>query len=247
MASGKKTGSLILSLTVLKYFFITGSISVGQMLHYNHMDNQKNVYLVKNILAIDALNHLRDQTTNTVQFRHYSDTVCRFVFSEAVQTVKTKQSEISTPLEKISVDQIEDEIIVISILRAGMAMLYGAMQLLPKIKIGFVGLERDESTAIAKEYYWKLPVINKGALILIIDPMLATGGSMLHVIKKLQEQKAREIRIVSVIASPEGIATIHHTFPQVAIYTAVIDRELNNRKYILPGLGDYGDRYFGTV
>ncbi len=113
--------------------------------------------------------------------------------------------------------------------------------------MGVVGLQRDEKTAVASEYYWKLPKINENSVVIITDPMLATGGSLLHLLKKITPLKPKEIRIVCVMAAPEGIAAIRAEYPEVKIFTAAIDERLNEKKYIVPGLGDYGDRYFGTV
>jgi uracil phosphoribosyltransferase len=124
--------------------------------------------------------------------------------------------------------------------------LFGALQLLPKSKVGFVGLQRDEKTAVASEYYWKLPPLSEESVVIITDPMLATGGSILHLLHTVSKEKIKELRIVCVIAAPEGIEAIHHEFPDVHIFTGAIDSHLNEKKYIVPGLGDYGDRYFGT-
>jgi uracil phosphoribosyltransferase len=155
---------------------------------------------------------------------------------------------ITTPVKvETKTQRLADEVIVIPILRAGLAMLFGALQLLPKSKVGFVGLQRDEKTAIASEYYWKLPEIKENSVVIITDPMLATGGSLIHLLKKIAPLKPKEIRIVCVIAAPEGLAAIRQEFPEIKIFTAAIDEKLNEKKYIVPGLGDYGDRYFGTV
>jgi len=118
--------------------------------------------------------------------------------------------------------------------------------LLPKSKVGFVGLQRDEETAVASEYYWKLPPLTTESVVIITDPMLATGGSILHLLKVVSKEKIKELRVVCVIAAPEGIEAIHKEFPDVHIYTGSVDSHLNSKKYIVPGLGDYGDRYFGT-
>ena len=205
-----------------------------------------NVTVVNHPFVIDSLSHLRDQTTSIQKFRHHSDKICQLLFAEAIRGLDFKEVKIDTPLAQIKTQKLADEIIVVPVLRSGIAMLFGAMQLLPKSKIGFVGLARDEKTAIAAEYYWKLPKINENSVVIVTDPMLATGGSLLHLLRRVGAEKPKEMRVVCVIAAPEGIKALHQEFPQVHIFTAAIDEKLNAQKYIVPGLGDYGDRYFGT-
>lgn len=137
-------------------------------------------------------------------------------------------------------------ILIITILRAGLAMLEPAMQFFPNAPIGIAGIKRDEQTAVANEYYWNVPNIDQHTTILLLDPMLATGGSMLSVLEKIAKENPKEIRIVSVVSAPEGIKAIHTAFPNIHIFTAAVDSHLNDKKYIVPGLGDFGDRYFGT-
>lgn len=206
----------------------------------------KNVQIVDNPFAQHALGYLRDKDTNITQYRFYSDQLCQILVSESLKGLVLENETIQTPLSEMQIKRIKADIVIVPILRAGIAMLQGALQLLPRARVGFVGLQRDEKTAIAKEYYWKLPEITKETIILIIDPMLATGGSILHVLKRLQAFPPKEIRIVSVIAAPEGIAAVHSEFPNVKIFTAAVDEKLNDQKFIVPGLGDFGDRYFGT-
>ena len=205
------------------------------------------VITVDHPFVIDSLSHLRDQTTSIQKFRHHSDKICQLLFAEAIRGLDFKNVAIETPLAKMTAQKLADEIIVVPVLRSGIAMLFGAMQLLPKSKIGFVGLARDEETAVASEYYWKLPPINKNSVVIVTDPMLATGGSLLHLLRRVSQEKPKEMRVVCVIAAPEGITAISQEFPQVKIYTACVDEKLNHKKYIVPGLGDYGDRYFGTI
>jgi uracil phosphoribosyltransferase len=120
------------------------------------------------------------------------------------------------------------------------------MELLPKAKVGFVGLERNENTAVASQYYWKIPAISSKTTVIVTDPMLATGGSLVHLLQKIVPYKPLQIIIVSVISAPEGVGLIGKEFPEVKVFTASLDEKLNDKKYIVPGLGDYGDRYFGT-
>lgn len=206
-----------------------------------------NVTIIDHPFITDSLSHLRDKTTDLKRFRFHSDQLCKLLFAEAIRGLDFRLEKIETPLESMQVQKLADEIIVVPVLRAGLTMLFGALEFLPKSKVGFVGLARDESTAIASEYYWKLPPIKEHSVVMVIDPMLATGGSILHVLRRLSSEHMKEMRIVSVLSAPEGIAAIQAEFPQVPIFTAAIDDHLNAKKYIVPGIGDYGDRYFGTT
>ncbi|MBU0974635.1 uracil phosphoribosyltransferase [Patescibacteria group bacterium] len=206
----------------------------------------KNVIISNHPFVADSLTHLRDKDTSLTAFRRHSDKICYLLFAEAIRGLKFNQVKIETPLVPLLSPKLADEVVVIPVLRSGIAMLFGAMQLLPKSKIGFVGLQRDEKTAVASEYYWKLPKIEKNSVVIVTDPMLATGGSILHVLKAIAKKKPKEIRIVCVVSAPEGIKRIRKEFPKLKIFTASLDSHLNDQKYIVPGLGDYGDRYFGT-
>lgn len=210
------------------------------------MSKTAQVHVVDHPFVIDSLTHLRDKTTDLQKFRHHSDQMCQLLFAEAIRGLEFKTVQIETPLEAMDSHKLADEVIVVPVLRAGLAMLFGAMHLLPKSKIGFVGLQRNEETAVAQEYYWKLPPITPHSVVIVTDPMLATGGSILHLLRRVSQEKPKALRVVCVIASPEGIAAVHQEFPSVEIYAAHVDSHLNEKKYIVPGLGDYGDRYFGT-
>jgi uracil phosphoribosyltransferase len=165
---------------------------------------------------------------------------------EATKHMKLKSKTIDTPLSEFVGAQLEDDVIVVPVLRAGLAMLFSLQEILPKASVGFIGLERDEKTAIAREYYKKIPNILSTHVVFVVDPMLATGGSMDDTIKAVKDKGAKRIVAVSIVSAPEGVdrVTTHH--PDVPIVTAVIDGALNDKKYIVPGLGDFGDRYFGT-
>ena len=206
----------------------------------------KNVHISKHPFILDSLTHLRDKKTPVDSFRRHSDRLCHLLFAEAISGLDFKTVAIETPLENIKAQKLADEIVVVPVLRSGICMLFGALDLLPKSRIGFVGLQRDEETAVASEYYWKLPPIGKHSVVIVTDPMLATGGSILHLLRRVSMEQCKEMRVVCVIAAPEGIKAIHQEFPDVQIFTAAIDTHLNDKKYIVPGLGDYGDRYFGT-
>lgn len=209
-------------------------------------DSRKRVHVVDHPFVQDSLTHLRDKTTPVNKFRWHSDRICQQLFIEATRTVSVREVAIETPLTDTTAQKLAEEVIIVPVLRSGVCMLFGALQLLPKSKVGFAGMQRDETTAVASQYYWKFPKVTSKSMVIITDPMVATGGSILHILRELHKEKPKEFRIVSVIAAPEGIAAIHAEFPQVEIYTASLDSHLNSQKYIVPGLGDYGDRYYGT-
>jgi len=206
------------------------------------------VHLVDHPFITDSLAHLRDQSTGLKKFRFHSDQLCKLLFAEAIRGLDFDEVTINTPLKKTKVSKLKDEVVIVPVLRAGLAMLPAALEFLPKSRVGFVGLVRDEETAVASEYYWKLPSIDASSVVIVTDPMLATGGSAAHVLTKIQaESHPKALRLVSVIAAPEGINKIINSFPGVEIFVGAIDSHLNAQKYIVPGLGDYGDRYFGTL
>lgn len=207
----------------------------------------KHITVVQNPLVTHALSVLRDKNTAIDTYRYYSDQLCQILVGESLSGLPLKKVPIHTPVSEMSAEQLDArDIVIVPILRAGIAMLASTMAALPKARVGFIGLERDEKTAIAREYYCKLPEITADTLVLVIDPMLATGGSILHLLQRLAKTPAKEVRVISVISAPEGIENVTTAFPQIQIYTAAIDERLNDQKYIVPGLGDYGDRYFGT-
>jgi uracil phosphoribosyltransferase len=205
-----------------------------------------NVTVITHPFVQDSLTHLRDRETSVQKFRWHSDRICQQLFTEAIATIETKTITVQTPLTTATGVRLTEEVVIVPVLRSGVCMLFGALQVLPKSKVGFVGLARDEETAVASEYYWKMPKLTARSVVVITDPMLATGGSILHVLRHLNTDKPKEIRIVCVIAAPEGIAAIHQEYPEVSIVTACVDSNLNKQKFIVPGLGDYGDRYYGT-
>lgn len=207
----------------------------------------KNLHIIHHPIIQDSLTHLRNQETDLQSFRHHSDKMTQLLLVESLRDLALTDREVMTPLVTTIGVNLKDEVVVIPVLRAGIAMLSGAMQLLPKVKVGFVGMQRDEQTAIASEYYWKLPLITEESVVIITDPMLATGGSLLHLLRQIVPKEPMCIKIVCVISAPEGVQALEKEFPDVQIYTAALDERLNEKKYIVPGLGDYGDRYFGTV
>src|SRR2546429_117369 len=153
---------------------------------------------------------------------------------------------MQTPLEETKGHAIDDRVVAVPILRAGLGLVGPVLELLPNVTVGYIGLERDERTAIASRYYVKLPPDIRGKAVMILDPMLATGGTAIKAVEIMKEYQPASVRLVCVVAAPEGIQALQAAHPDVQIFAAAEDRQLNGQKYILPGLGDYGDRLFGT-
>jgi uracil phosphoribosyltransferase len=164
-----------------------------------------------------------------------------------LRTVPTSRVTVQTPLEPADGQRIAGDIVVVPVLRAGVGMLDAVLELVPTARVGYLGLQRDEATAIASRYYAKLPADMTNSFVLLIDPMLATGGSAVTALDLLSAAGARHVSIACIVAAPEGIQAVQAARPDVHIYTPVIDRALTPHKFILPGLGDFGDRLYGTV
>ncbi len=196
-------------------------------------------------LIEDVLSTLRDAATPREDFRRLTKKLSSLLVFEASRDLPLRQVDIETPLERTTGGRLNVEIVLVPVLRAGMGMLDALLELFPGASVGYVGLERDEETAVARRYYLKLPDLPKRHVFLL-DPMLATGGSALAAIEALRDQGAQSIRLLCIVAAPEGVALLEKHCPDVQIYTAAVDRRLDERKYILPGLGDFGDRLFGT-
>ena len=206
----------------------------------------KNLTVVTHPLIDHSLTILRDKTTKTEEFRRHADVVSKILIIDATTRMKLQDKIIDTPLTSFSGKELADHVIVVPVLRAGLAMLFAMQEILPKASVGFIGLERDEKTAIAREYYKKIPKILASNIVFVVDPMLATGGSMDDTISAVKQRGAKRIVAVSIVSAPEGVARIAEKHPDVPVITAVLDEILNEQKYIVPGLGDFGDRYFGT-
>jgi uracil phosphoribosyltransferase len=189
---------------------------------------------------------IRDESTGHKKFRELATEITMFVCYEALKHVSVKQVEVQTPVAMAKCHMIADDLVVVPILRAGVGMLEGILDLVPSARVGFVGLYRDEETKEPVTYYEKLPPQTDGGLCIVIDPMIATGGSTVATLDKLKEHGAASIVVVCIVTCPEGIKTVEDAHPDVQIYTASIDEKLNDNKYIVPGLGDAGDRLFGT-
>jgi uracil phosphoribosyltransferase len=191
------------------------------------------------------MTRLRDRTTEPAQFRVLCKRLTGFLVIEATRDLPTRPLAVETPLETFTGRQLGTDLVVVPILRAGLGMLEAVTDLFPRITVGYVGLERDHTTAVARTYYCKLPAV-RGRTVLIVDPMLATGGSAEAAVDMLLREGASDVRLLSMVAAPEGVKHLQTRFPALAIFTAALDRELNAQKYILPGLGDFGDRLYGT-
>jgi uracil phosphoribosyltransferase len=204
-------------------------------------------HLVDHPLAHDALLTLRDKRTSTEHFRRAATRITLILATEALRDLATEDATVETPIGPASGRRLASEIVVVPILRAGMGMLDAVLEIAPGARVGHIGLQRDESTAIASKYYAKLPDGIGRSPVILIDPMLATGGSAVAALDLLRRAGASDLRIVCIVTAPEGIAFVAQRFPDVRIYTPVVDRMLNASKYIVPGLGDFGDRLYGTL
>lgn len=209
--------------------------------------NLKNITVVKHPLIDHSLTILRDKNTQTEEFRRHAAIVSKIVILEALEKLKLSNLKITTPLSPMIGKKLTDDVVVVPVLRAGLAMLFALQDFLPAMSVGFIGLERDEQTAVAREYYRKIPGLVTRNRVIVIDPMLATGGSFDDTVRSLKDKGAKRIIIVCIVAAPEGLERVIKNHPDVEIYTAAIDKRLNDKKYIVPGLGDFGDRYFGTT
>jgi len=205
---------------------------------------KENLIVVSNPLVQHYLYHLRDKTTKPALFRTLTKKLTLLLCFEAAKEIELKKKELETPLERTEGFVIGNEIVLIPILRAGLGMIDAILELFPNVDVGYMGFQRDENTAIAKGYYSKLPDLNN-KLVFIADPMLATGGSLQKAIDEIKNYNPKKIIVICVVAAPEGVKLILENYPEVKIYTASLDRELNDKKYILPGIGDFGDRLYG--
>lgn len=204
------------------------------------------LHVLNHPLAGHLLAGLRQKETPPERFRRLAKTLTTLLIVEATQAVPTRKQTIDTPLEPCDVDVLDGGLAVVPVLRAGLGMLEPIVELFPDVAVGYVGLERHHDTAIAHSYYCKLPQL-EDRFTLCVDPMLATGGSAAQAIALIKSAGARDVVMVSVVAAPEGVAKLESAHPGVEIFTAALDRGLNDKKYILPGLGDFGDRLYGTL
>ena len=189
---------------------------------------------------------IRDIETGHKRFRELATEITKFVCYEALKNIKTREVTVETPVATATCRQIDTDIVVVPILRAGVGMLEGILELVPTARVGFVGLYRDEETKQPVTYYERFPRQIRGGTCIVIDPMLATGGSTVAALDLLKSSGAEDIVVICIVTCPEGIALVEEEHPDVKIYAASIDDRLNEKKYIVPGLGDAGDRLFGT-
>lgn len=204
------------------------------------------LHLVHHPLVHDALATLRNANTPPDTFRLVAVRISLLLASEATRDIPAEDVEVRSPLGPAAGRKIRGNVVVVPVLRAGLGMLDAVLELIPTARVGHIGLQRDEMTAVASKYYSKLPDQMAGSFVLMIDPMLATGGSAVAALDLLERAGARDIRMICIVAAPEGVALVERHHPDVHIYTPVVDERLNEHKFIVPGLGDFGDRLYGT-
>jgi uracil phosphoribosyltransferase len=204
------------------------------------------LHVLDHPLASHLLACLRDKETPPEQFRALTKSLTTLLVVEGTRAIRTIRRPVQTPLETTEVAVLGQSLAAVPILRAGLGMLEPVLELFPDVAVGYIGLERSEDTAIAHSYYSKLPDLS-GKYTLCLDPMLATGGSAAQAISLIGVHRPAAVAMVCVVSAPEGVETLEQTHPEVPVFTAALDRCLNDRKYILPGLGDFGDRLYGTL
>jgi uracil phosphoribosyltransferase len=203
------------------------------------------VHVLDHPLALHLLTELRDKNTAPAHFRRCAKILTHLLILEATRTIRVAESKIETPIGPTQGHRLDQPLAAVPILRAGLGMLEPVVELFPDVAVGYIGLERHHDTAVARSYYSKLPDLD-GRYTLCLDPMLATGGSAAQAIALIKAHGATSVMMVSVVSAPEGVALLQSKHPDVAIFTAAIDEGLNGKKYIVPGLGDFGDRLYGT-
>ena len=211
------------------------------------MDKYKNVHILDHPLIRHKLAIIRDKNTNTKQFREIISELATLMAYESFKDVPTQEIVVETPLETVTQTVVkENSIAIVPILRAGLGMVDGILSLFPAAKVGHIGLYRNEETLEPCEYYCKLPVNIEDKVVMVVDPMLATGGSAVDAVSMLKKHGCKKIKLMSIIAAPQGVEKVASAHPDVEIFVSTLDRTLNEHGYILPGLGDAGDRIFGT-
>ncbi len=211
------------------------------------MEEFDNVTLVDHPLVARDVTLLRDRETKTAAFRRAMHRVSLALALESLGEMETEPHEVETPIRRTEGRRLSGEVIVVPILRAGLGMTGAFQQLLPEIRVGHLGMYRDETTHQPVDYYSNIPPGVQSALVVVVDPMLATGGSAHGALTHLKKRGAQHLRFVSLISAPEGIKKIRDEHPDVPLFTAAIDEKLDDDAFIVPGLGDAGDRYFDTI
>ena len=211
------------------------------------MHDNKNVHVIDHPLVQHKLSLMRRKDSSTNTFRRLLNELSMLMAYEVTRDVPMQEVEMETPLETTRVKVIDGKkLVFVSILRAGTGILDGMLSVVPGARVGHIGLYRDPKTLMAVEYYFKMPQSMEERDVIVVDPMLATGNSAIAAVERLKELNPKSIKFVCLLTCPEGVAALQKAHPDVPIYTAAIDRELNEHGYILPGLGDAGDRMFGT-
>ena len=203
--------------------------------------------IVDHPVVHDALVELRDARTPHSQFRRAARRISVLMAAEALRDAPAEACTVRTPLGPADGRVLHGDIVVVPVLRAGLGMLEPILEIVPGARVGHIGLQRDEATAIASKYYARLPHHLEQSYVLLLDPMLATGGSAVASIDVIKAAGATRIRMICIVAAPEGVALLEAKHPDVVVYTPVVDRALNERKFIVPGLGDFGDRLYATL
>lgn len=206
----------------------------------------KGVTVISHPLVQHNLARLRDKQTPPPEFRRLLGEIASLMIYEATRDFAVKRISVETPLAVTNGVQLQREVVLVPVLRAGLGMLDSILQLIPHARVGFIGLKREETTLKALFYHKSFPKNLGDFEVVLIDPMLATGGSSVAALDLLRDQGAKRIRMVNLVAAPKGIRTVQKSYPRVPIYTAAVDQRLNERGFIVPGLGDAGDRLFGT-
>jgi uracil phosphoribosyltransferase len=201
--------------------------------------------ILEHPLAKHLLTELRDRKTPPTDFRRACNHLTTLIAIEATRTMRTRIEVVQTPLIATDGHVLDQPLAIVPVLRAGLGMIAPFTELFPEVAVGYIGLERNEQTAIARSYYQKLPNLS-GKKCLCLDPMLATGGSACQAICSIKDAGAEDVSMVCIVAAPDGVANLQNAHPDVSIYTAALDDSLNDVKYIVPGLGDFGDRLFST-
>ncbi|HWW02638.1 MAG TPA: uracil phosphoribosyltransferase [Candidatus Acidoferrum sp.] len=206
----------------------------------------KGVTVIRHPLVQHNLTRLRDKRTGPQEFRRVLGEVAALMLYEATRSFRVRPVTVQTPLASARGSQLEREVVLVPVLRAGLGMLDSILQLIPHARVGFIGLKREETTLKATFYHKSLPPDLSRFEVILIDPMLATGGSAVAAMDLLAELDVKRVRLVNLVAAPEGIRHVRRHYPHLPIITAAVDRKLNEKGYILPGLGDAGDRLFGV-
>jgi uracil phosphoribosyltransferase len=206
----------------------------------------KGVTVIEHPLVQHNLTRLRDRRTQSQEFRRLLGEIAALMVYEATRSFQVRPVSVATPLAKCPGQQLQREVLIVPILRAGLGMMDAILQLIPHARVGFIGLKREETTLRAVPYHKSLPPKLGRFEILLIDPMLATGGSTVAAMDLLVAHGAEHVRLVNLVAAPEGIRLVRRYHPKLPIFTAAVDEKLNSHGYILPGLGDAGDRLFGV-